>query len=169
MSFASGLMVALGYVAVTLAMAATCTPDVMAMMFGMAGMDRLLLFRQERRWGVGLASGLLLAAAVLHAQPAAEVRGTVVDARGGEALHAPQLVGVQLALGGHRRAAPEDNVRRQPHARDGERQLHGQIDRQLELLKNNGNPLLVQAAGQLREAFEAGQLQAHRAAAGVDL
>jgi hypothetical protein len=46
-------------------MAATCTPDVMAMMFGMAGMDRLLLFRQERRWGVGLASGLLLAAAVL--------------------------------------------------------------------------------------------------------
>ena len=50
---------------VTLAMAATCTPDVMAMMFGMAGMDRLLLFRQERRWGVGLASGLLLAAAVL--------------------------------------------------------------------------------------------------------
>jgi hypothetical protein len=50
---------------VTLAMAATCTPDVMAMMFGMAGMDRLLLFREERRWGVGLASGLLLAAAVL--------------------------------------------------------------------------------------------------------
>jgi hypothetical protein len=50
---------------VTLAMAATCTPDVMASMFGMAGMDRLLLFRDERRWGTGLASGLLLAAAVL--------------------------------------------------------------------------------------------------------
>ncbi len=50
---------------VTLAMAATCTPDVMAMTFGMAGMDRLLLFREERRWGAGLASGLLLAAAVL--------------------------------------------------------------------------------------------------------
>jgi hypothetical protein len=50
---------------VTLAMAATCMPDVMAMMFGMAGMDRLLLFREHRRWGVGLASGLLLAAAVL--------------------------------------------------------------------------------------------------------
>jgi hypothetical protein len=50
---------------VTLAMAATCMPDVMAMMFGMAGMDRLLLFREERRWGAGLSSGLLLAAAVL--------------------------------------------------------------------------------------------------------
>ena len=50
---------------VTLAMAATCMPDVMAMMFGMAGMDRLLLFHEERRWGVGLASGLLLAAALL--------------------------------------------------------------------------------------------------------
>jgi hypothetical protein len=50
---------------VTLAMAATCMPDVMAMMFGMLGMDRLLLFREERRWGAGLASGLLLAAAVL--------------------------------------------------------------------------------------------------------
>ena len=50
---------------VTLAMAATCMPDVMAMMFGMAAMDRLLLFREERRWGAGLASGWLLAAAVL--------------------------------------------------------------------------------------------------------
>ena len=46
-------------------MAATCMPDVMAAMFGMAGMDRLLFFREERRWGAGLASGLLLAAAVL--------------------------------------------------------------------------------------------------------
>jgi hypothetical protein len=50
---------------VTLAMAANCTPDVMAIMFGMAGMDRLLLFREERRRGAGLASGCLLAAAVL--------------------------------------------------------------------------------------------------------
>ena len=50
---------------VTLAMAATCMPDVMAIMFGMAGIDRLLLFREERRWGAGLASGWLLAAAVL--------------------------------------------------------------------------------------------------------
>src|ERR1017187_5853058 len=50
---------------VTLAMAATCTPDVMAMMFGMAGMDRLLLFREERRWGAGLVSGWLLGGAVL--------------------------------------------------------------------------------------------------------
>ena len=36
---------------VTLAMAATCMPDVMAMTVGMVGMDRLLLFREERRWG----------------------------------------------------------------------------------------------------------------------
>ena len=50
---------------VTLAMAATCMPDVMALTFGMAGMDRLLLFREDRRWGAGVASGLLLAAAVL--------------------------------------------------------------------------------------------------------
>jgi hypothetical protein len=50
---------------VTLAMAATCMPDVMAMMFGMAGMDRVLLFREDRRWVSGLASGLLLAAAIL--------------------------------------------------------------------------------------------------------
>ena len=50
---------------VTLAMAATAMPDVMAAMFGMAGMDRLLLYRQQRRWGAGLAAGLLLAAAVL--------------------------------------------------------------------------------------------------------
>lgn len=50
---------------VTLAMAGTCMPDVMAMMFGMAGLDRLLLFREERRWGAGLAAGFLLAAAML--------------------------------------------------------------------------------------------------------
>jgi hypothetical protein len=40
-------------------------PDVMAMMFGMAGLDRVLLFRDQRRWGAGLAAGLLLAAAIL--------------------------------------------------------------------------------------------------------
>jgi hypothetical protein len=50
---------------VTLAMAATCMPDVMAMMFGMAGLDRVLLFRDERRWVPGLASALLFAAAIL--------------------------------------------------------------------------------------------------------
>jgi len=50
---------------VTLAMAATCMPDVMAAMFGMAGLDRLLLFREQRRWGTGVASGVLLAAALL--------------------------------------------------------------------------------------------------------
>jgi hypothetical protein len=31
----------------------------------MAGLDRVLLFRDQRRWGAGLASGLLLAAAIL--------------------------------------------------------------------------------------------------------
>ena len=50
---------------VTLAMAATCMPDVMAALFGIAGLDRLLLFREQRRWGTGLVSGVLLAAAVL--------------------------------------------------------------------------------------------------------
>src|SRR4029077_20804422 len=50
---------------VTLAMAATCMPDVMAMMFGMAGLDRVLLFREDRSWTSGLASGFLLAAAIL--------------------------------------------------------------------------------------------------------
>ena len=62
-----GLLVATN--PVSLAMAATCMPDVMAAMFAMAGLDRLLLFREERRWGAGLAAGLaaglLLAAAVL--------------------------------------------------------------------------------------------------------
>jgi len=42
---------------------------------------------------------LLLAAATLHAQPAAEVRGSVVDARGGEALSS---VVVQLVGGAYR-------------------------------------------------------------------
>ncbi|MEO8371635.1 MAG: hypothetical protein ABI806_20780 [Candidatus Solibacter sp.] len=50
---------------VTLAMAATCMPDVMAMTFGMAGMDRVLAFRERGRWLAGVLGGLLLAAAVL--------------------------------------------------------------------------------------------------------
>jgi hypothetical protein len=50
---------------VTLAMAATSMPDVMAAMFGVAGLDRLLLFREQRRWAVGLLSGCLLAAGIL--------------------------------------------------------------------------------------------------------
>ena len=50
---------------VTLAMASTCMPDVMAMAFGMAGMDRILVFREQRRRLAGLLGGLLLAAAVL--------------------------------------------------------------------------------------------------------
>ena len=58
-----GLLVAAN--PVTLAMASTCMPDVMAVAFGMAGMDRVLVFREERRWLAGVAGGLLLAAAVL--------------------------------------------------------------------------------------------------------
>ena len=50
---------------VTLAMAATCMPDVMAMMFGMAGMDRVLALPRAASLGCGLASALLLAAAIL--------------------------------------------------------------------------------------------------------
>ena len=50
---------------VTLAMAATCMPDIMAMMFGMWGMDRVLVFDAQRRLPAGLAGGVLLAAAVL--------------------------------------------------------------------------------------------------------
>jgi hypothetical protein len=50
---------------VTLAMAATSMPDVMAAMFGLAGLDRLLLFREQRRRAIGLLSGCLLAAAML--------------------------------------------------------------------------------------------------------
>ena len=42
---------------------------------------------------------LVLAAATMHAQPAAEVRGSVVDARGGEALSS---VVVQLVGGAYR-------------------------------------------------------------------
>lgn len=58
-----GLLVAAN--PVTLAMAATCMPDIMAMAFGMWGMDRVLAFREERRWTSGVAAGILLAAALL--------------------------------------------------------------------------------------------------------
>src|SRR5205823_4473093 len=50
---------------VTLGMAATCMPDIMAMTFGMWGMDRLLVFREGRRWTAGLPGGVLIAAAIL--------------------------------------------------------------------------------------------------------
>lgn len=58
-----GLLVAAN--PVTLAMAATCTPDIMAMAFGTWGLDRVLLFSEERKWTQGAAAGLLLGAAVL--------------------------------------------------------------------------------------------------------
>jgi hypothetical protein len=58
-----GLLVATN--PVTLAMASTCMPDVMAMAFGMAGMDRVLAFRERNQWPAGVLGGLLLAAAVL--------------------------------------------------------------------------------------------------------
>ena len=50
-----GLLVAAN--PVTLAMAATCMPDIMAMTFGMWGMDRILPFSEERRWPPGAAAG----------------------------------------------------------------------------------------------------------------
>jgi hypothetical protein len=50
---------------VTLAMAATCMPDIMAIAFGMWGLDRILDFRERERWGVALAAATLLAAAAL--------------------------------------------------------------------------------------------------------
>lgn len=58
-----GLLVATN--PVTVAMASTCMPDVMAMTFGMAGVDRVLVFRERNQWLAGVAGGLLLAAAVL--------------------------------------------------------------------------------------------------------
>ncbi len=58
-----GLLVAAN--PVTLAMAATCMPDIMAMTFGMWGMDRVLAFREQRQWLAGVAAGILLAAALL--------------------------------------------------------------------------------------------------------
>jgi hypothetical protein len=60
---AVGLLVAAN--PVTLAMAATCMPDVMALAFGMAAMDCLLVFRDHGRALHGIGAGLLFAAAVL--------------------------------------------------------------------------------------------------------
>jgi hypothetical protein len=50
---------------VTLAMAATCMPDVMALAFGLAGMERFLAFRDRVRFTAGIAAAMLFAAAVL--------------------------------------------------------------------------------------------------------
>ena len=50
---------------VTLAMAATCMPDLMAATFGTIGIERVLAFREERGKGAGALAALLLAAAVL--------------------------------------------------------------------------------------------------------
>jgi hypothetical protein len=50
---------------VTLAMSATCMPDLMAATLGVFGVERALAFRQEQRKGAGVAAGVLLAAAVL--------------------------------------------------------------------------------------------------------
>jgi hypothetical protein len=50
---------------VTLAMAATCMPDVMASAFGVWGLDRILVFREEQRWTAGVVGGVLLAAGAL--------------------------------------------------------------------------------------------------------
>ena len=60
---AVGLLVASN--PVTLALSATSMPDVMAVAFGVWGVDRVLAFREERRRGTGAAAGSLLAAAVL--------------------------------------------------------------------------------------------------------
>src|SRR5438876_3546755 len=54
---------------VTLAMSATCMPDIMAAMFGTIGIERILsfresMFRESRSHGAGAAGGALLAAAV---------------------------------------------------------------------------------------------------------
>jgi hypothetical protein len=50
---------------VTLAMAATVMPDVMAAALAVWGVDRALAFREEQRMGAGAAAGVLLAASVL--------------------------------------------------------------------------------------------------------
>jgi hypothetical protein len=50
---------------VTLAMAATFMPDVMAAALGTWGLERVLVFREEQRKSAGVAAGILLAAAVL--------------------------------------------------------------------------------------------------------
>jgi hypothetical protein len=66
---------------VTLAMSATCMPDVMAAAFGVLGIDRVLAFREERRWHAGLLAALFLAAAMLcraNAVPLVVVAGALL-------------------------------------------------------------------------------------------
>ncbi|MBS1858395.1 MAG: hypothetical protein JST11_23700, partial [Acidobacteria bacterium] len=63
---------------VALAMASTCMPDVMAVAFGTAGMERVLAFREERRVWAGAAAALLLAAAVLCRASTVLLLGTAV-------------------------------------------------------------------------------------------
>lgn len=60
---AVGLLVASN--PVTLAMAATCMPDVMAAAFAMLGMDRVMAFRENFRLRDGVGAGVLLAFAIL--------------------------------------------------------------------------------------------------------
>jgi hypothetical protein len=50
---------------VTLAMAATCMPDVMAATFGTLGIERVLAYREKRRISAGALAALFLAAGVL--------------------------------------------------------------------------------------------------------
>ena len=59
---AVGLLVASN--PVTLAMAATCMPDIMAAAFAMLGIGRALAFRENLRVGTGIAAGTLLALAI---------------------------------------------------------------------------------------------------------
>ena len=49
---------------VTLAMSATCMPDIMAAAFAMLGIGRVLAFREDLRIGTGVAAGTLLALAI---------------------------------------------------------------------------------------------------------
>lgn len=60
---AVGLLVASN--PVTLGMAATCMPDVMAAAFAMLAMDRVMAFREDLRLRDGVAAGVLLALAIL--------------------------------------------------------------------------------------------------------
>lgn len=50
---------------VTLAMASTCMPDLMAATFAAVGIERVLAFREQRRAITGIGAALLLAAAIL--------------------------------------------------------------------------------------------------------
>src|SRR5262249_47898095 len=66
---------------VTLAMTATCMPDVMAAAFGVLGIDRVLAFREERRWHAGVLGAFFLAAAILsraNTVPLAVVAGALL-------------------------------------------------------------------------------------------